>query len=236
MSLADQFERLNNIKLLIREALAGKGVNNTADMNYDDFADAIDSIEQKADVSNTTATADDVRANKYFYDANGVYTEGTLLDRTSVDTELPESGSIIIPKGIYTQQSTVYVPKNHDTFQITQRGVLDMGEANLFAHFMFQKSNIVWSTSSPTMINQSEIANMTLSSNTSNRMILAIIGNGMTMTCTGTVLYRKQLSDTITIGDGSIPNGAIVVIQVPARAKCSLSGMNGIIGIVRKYT
>lgn len=48
----------------------------------DDFVDGIESISTGTDVSDTTATASDVRTGKYFYTSSGTKTQGSIADMT----------------------------------------------------------------------------------------------------------------------------------------------------------
>ena len=57
------------------------------------------------DLTNTTATANDVVANKYFYTNAGVRTSGAITARSSSD--LTASGATVtVPSGYYSSQAT----------------------------------------------------------------------------------------------------------------------------------
>lgn len=80
-AIADEISRLQNDETDIRSALSRKGVDATGH-GMDDYAADIDSIQTGGgggtDVSDTTAVASDVLADKIFHTANGARTEGTI--------------------------------------------------------------------------------------------------------------------------------------------------------------
>lgn len=92
MSISDRLTQLLSIRTSIRNALATKLEYDVSDHDYSDFATDITNIVVGGggtDVSDTTATAESVREGFYFYDSDGVKTEGlipTLDENTSVIT------------------------------------------------------------------------------------------------------------------------------------------------------
>lgn len=118
MSIATQIERLQVIKGEIKNALISKGIA-ARDHNMADFAQDIRDIETGGggggtDVSDTTATVNDVLSGKEFYNAHGQKVEGTIEIRTN------EGGTIFpstvgptrknFPAGYYPNAHNIYVP------------------------------------------------------------------------------------------------------------------------------
>ena len=67
------------------------GYSSTQKINPQDFRSEIESIKTGTDVKDTTAVANDVRAGKYFYLANGTKAQGLIPD---YDNSFTGSGEI----------------------------------------------------------------------------------------------------------------------------------------------
>ena len=81
------------------------------------FISAISNMEVSSggtDISDTTATASDVLSGKYFYNASGTKTEGSIVTKTSSD--LSASGdTVTVPAGYYASQVTKAVSAGSST-------------------------------------------------------------------------------------------------------------------------
>ena len=82
------------------------------------FVSAIEAISSGTDVSDTTATAADVLSGKYFYNASGTKTQGSIVSRTSSD--LTASGATVtVPAGHYASSASKSVANGSATTPAT---------------------------------------------------------------------------------------------------------------------
>lgn len=129
-------ENVHRIKEGVRNAftsITNKGVTVPAGSRAEDLAELIDVISTGTDVSDTTATADKVLEGSEFYGADGVKTEGTMIDNSDWDdvTLLP-SESIVIPMGYHSGTGSVIARANNAFVNLTTRGsAIDLGESNI---------------------------------------------------------------------------------------------------------
>ena len=84
----------------IANAIRTKGGTSASLVYPTGFVSAINSISTGTDVSDTTATASDVRTGKYFYTANGTKTQGTIQDQAA-QTITPGTTDQTIASGKY---------------------------------------------------------------------------------------------------------------------------------------
>ena len=131
--------------------------------NTTGFASAIESIEvEGVDVSNTTAIASDVLSGKYFFNASGIRTEGTLSDANLIAGNIKDGVTILGTTGTYksnfaytdtqtitqtypTSDTTIYSPNTvlgQDaatlgtyTFNINTYAVVDISITPLFGQY-----------------------------------------------------------------------------------------------------
>jgi len=114
MSIAAQIERLQGIKGDIKTELIAKGISASAH-NMEDFVADIRNISTGIDVSDTTATASDVIDGRYFYNSEGVKTEGTISFKSNSGdvklqpTKTEEYRKIQFEAGYYPNEHGAYV-------------------------------------------------------------------------------------------------------------------------------
>lgn len=102
-SLIENLARIKTTFDDIKNAILSKGV--AAGDTVDTYADAIMRIQTGTDVSDTTATEDDVLNGKSFHKANGEYVDGTIPSKTSAD--LTTSGATVnVPSGYYSENAS----------------------------------------------------------------------------------------------------------------------------------
>lgn len=83
----------------------------------DGFVSAINNIPN-VDISDTTATAADVLSGKYFYNANGTKTQGSIVSRTSSD--LTSNGATVnVPAGHYASAASKTIASGSATTPAT---------------------------------------------------------------------------------------------------------------------
>lgn len=98
--MANAYVTLDTELTAIANAIRAK-TGKSAQLEFpDDFVEEIGEIEDGTDVSDTTATASDVRSGKYFYNSSGVKTQGSIADKSS--TDMSASGDTVsVPAGYY---------------------------------------------------------------------------------------------------------------------------------------
>lgn len=102
----------------VANAIRTKGETNETLTFPSGFTNAIGNINTGTDISDTTATANDVLTGKYFYTVNGTKTEGTITSK--LNSDLTTSGNtVIIPAGYYASQETKSVASGSATTPAT---------------------------------------------------------------------------------------------------------------------
>ena len=102
----------------IADAIRTKG-GTSASLEYPDgFVTAINAISTGTDVSDTTATAADVLAGKYFYTANGTRTQGSIATKTSSNMTA-NGATVTAPAGYYASSASKAVASGSATTPAT---------------------------------------------------------------------------------------------------------------------
>ena len=118
----------------VADAIRAKG-GTSAPLSFPSgFVDAIEDISGGTDVSDTTATAGDVRTGKYFYTADGVKTQGGIPDgqvtrNTSGGTSsgtINRGSQIKIGAGYYANDEYYTAQANSGTKQISSAGTVSV--------------------------------------------------------------------------------------------------------------
>ena len=95
-----QYRVLDSQLISVANAIRQKGSTSGSLVWPTGFVNAINAINLQTDVSDTTATAGDVLAGKYFYVSSGVKTEGTIPIKSSLDVSI-QNLTVNIPAGYY---------------------------------------------------------------------------------------------------------------------------------------
>ena len=134
--MATLLENVTRIKNGVADCITSvinKGVTVPTGTKVDELSPYIDAISTGTDVSDTTATADKVLDNYYFYTASGVRTEGTMNDNADWGTPngLEPNQYRIVPKGYHSGTGQVYAKPNTGTVTIEDKTMTDLGIDNL---------------------------------------------------------------------------------------------------------
>lgn len=103
ISYDSDYDGLNKVTVKKINLQSKKTTSNgvvVADDGYDGLKSVEIDVEIGSNISDTTATAEDVKAGKYFYNASGVKTEGTI--ETVVASEITDNG-IVETNGKYIE-------------------------------------------------------------------------------------------------------------------------------------
>lgn len=118
MSIASEIQALASDRTAIQNAISAKGGTVTSADGFDDFAAAIAAIPSGGtDISDTTATAADVRVGKYFYTADGTKTQGTIATYNGEHHSLGYLVSVVLTNPRYGEAfdsgEIVQINSNH---------------------------------------------------------------------------------------------------------------------------
>lgn len=132
IAIAGEIQRLQEDETDIRDALSRKGVDAT-DHGMDDYASDIDSIQtggSGTDVSDTTAQASDVLAEKVFHTSDGARTEGTMANYSGVEMYAEDYSvadnrlKVRLAEGYYDMDSEVMLASEPTLGSATRANVL----------------------------------------------------------------------------------------------------------------